>query len=125
MVQAIGEQHLEVAVVFLPLIDQVVEDSDARMTAIDDVVRRWRQISEADQQRYVHDSRRPGFTPIMAFAEAFFETMDDEATAGLEGVLEGTVRAHPVDGQPFEPLAAARINHWRDHLAKAGREAAA
>jgi hypothetical protein len=119
MIEAVGIEHLEVAVAFLPLIDKVVEDADARMAAIDDVVLRWRRLTPADQQQYEEHRGRPGFRPIMAFAEEFFHAMDDEATAELAGMIEGTVAKHPVDGQPYEPLEAARINHWRDHLAHA------
>jgi hypothetical protein len=103
-------------VVLVPLIDRVVEDPDTRMTAVDDVARRWRRLAQADRERYTETSGPPGWTGVMAFAEEFFQTMDNQATAELGDMLEGTVRRHPVDGQPYEPLEAARIEHWRNHL---------
>jgi hypothetical protein len=116
MIQTVDREHLEVAVMFLPLIDQVVEDVDVRMLAIDDVVRRWRDLDPRSRLRYEIESGPAGWTPVMGFAAEFFEAMDDAATIGLEGVLEGTVVSHPEDGRPYEPLVAARITHWRAHL---------
>jgi hypothetical protein len=121
MGQAISKEHLEVAVVFLPLIDHVVEDPESRMAAIDDVVQRWRAVPSADQRRYGQEDTRSGFTPVMVFAEEFFVAMDHEATSELDGMVEGTITRDPEDGQLYEPLEAARINHWRDHLDRMGR----
>jgi hypothetical protein len=125
MVQAVDREHLEVAVAFLPLIDHVVEEVDARIMAVDDVVRRWRGLDPRSRRRYEQERRPPGWTPVMTFAEEFFQAMDDEATRHLEDMLEGTVISHPDDGEPYEPLEAARINHWRAHLdqyREAGRQ---